>query len=185
MPRLFIAIDLPLEVKRSLVLLQPTPCPDVKLTTPEQMHLTVHFLGETELEPVKQALQSTSVSPITLYLDQLGSFEGTKRDTILWIGVRLTDELRELHRSLAIALASTGYRAEARPYHPHITLARYKGRHDAIVEHFLQQKPMALPEIKVKEFHLYSSTLSHAGPIYQVVGTYSCLRNTFKSSPTA
>lgn len=166
MARLFTGIALPTAVVQKLQTLQPSPMPGMKLVKAEQMHLTLHFIGEGELELYRQALDKLQSAQFSITIESLGKF-ANRKETILWAGVRESDELKSFHREMEAALIVAGYQPEKRPYHPHMTLARCDGRVPSeVVEAFLAQ-PYEPMEIKVDEVVLFSSVLSANGPKYE------------------
>ena len=91
-------------------------------TRPENLHLTLAFIGETNrVEEVKAALDSLEFAPVELELDGMGRFGDT-----IWAGVRPTQELRAAADAVAKALfaAGAGFKLEKRDFTPHITLVR-------------------------------------------------------------
>lgn len=136
--RSFIAIELNSEARQVLADLQNrlkplVPPHSVSWTSPANLHLTLHFLGELALdkiEPTRQALAESviGVEPFTLKLIELGCFPNLHRPRIIWVGVGGDSEtLVSLHQQLGQALHSlTGFSPESRPYAPHLTLGRVK-----------------------------------------------------------
>jgi RNA 2',3'-cyclic 3'-phosphodiesterase len=82
-PRLFVAIDLPDEIKRGLQRRQPADVRGIRCTTPDQMHLTLHFLGETELPSTIDALGNVVAEPFSLRMTGVGKFGAANRGVIL------------------------------------------------------------------------------------------------------
>ncbi len=169
MARLFVAVDFPAEVISALQKCQPTPRPGVRLTVPEHLHLTLHFLGEASIERMSAALQILRMEPFSLTIRGVGAFSGSKRTTILWGGLEENASLSELHRKVAEALADVGYQQEARPFSPHITMARCGPDVDShIIRAFLKDHAdLWLPEIWINRVRLYSSTLTDKGSMYR------------------
>lgn len=128
MPRLFVALDFPDDVLDALTELQRPEQTGVRWIPRAQMHLTLHFLGETTLEPVKTALTTVVAPALELTLDGVGQFRSADGGTILWAGVRENEALTHLHTSVAAVLAPTRFRPETRPYSPHLTLARCRSK---------------------------------------------------------
>lgn len=167
--RLFTAIEIPLTTAQHLVTLQPRPMPGLRLVKPEQMHLTLHFIGEGDVDLYRLALEGLRVPGFTMMIDRLGQF-ANRQGTILWVGIREVPGLMQLHKTLETALVSVGYRTEKRTYHPHLTLARCDGRVPGkVIEAFVKQ-PMRPLEVKVEEVVLFSSVLSEKGPWYEREG---------------
>jgi 2'-5' RNA ligase len=170
MPRLFVAIDFPDEIKSALQQCQPPSLPGIRNTRREQLHLTLHFLGESSIAAVSAALQPVRIVPFSLMIEGAGQFETRDHSAILWAGIRPNPELTELHQSIATALAPTGFQAESRPYAPHITLARCAPGVPAEVIHtFLNAHTnLSFPAVPITHISLYSSVLAPAGPEYKL-----------------
>lgn len=132
--RLFVAVDLPDQVRASLAdlladlpaELEPGRPPQLRPAAPERMHLTLAFLGEVA-EPrvpgLRERLARTAARqpPVDLRLAGGGRFDGS----VLWVGVAGdVERLRHLARSVAGAARHRGIAVEQRTYRPHVTLAR-------------------------------------------------------------
>ena len=81
----------------------------------------------------------------------------------------MNPELAKLHTDVAQALAGESFQPEARPYHPHITLARCGPEvPSSLVSEFLSRhRGFALPDIPIRGFALYSSVFQGAVPRYR------------------
>jgi 2'-5' RNA ligase len=169
MARLFVAVDFPAEVISALEQCQPIPRPGVRLTAPEHLHLTLHFLGDASTERMAVALLSLRMEPFSVTVRGVGAFSGKNRTTILWAGIEESPDLLKLHLRVADALATAGYRQETRPFSTHITVARCGPNVDPrIVRTFLtDHADLRLPEIWIDRVRLYSSVLTDKGSKYQ------------------
>jgi len=90
------------------------------------LHITLAFIGmaDTVYQDclTEQALQIKTPTPFDTQIDRIGLFQKAR---ILWLGPsQPPSELVELHDNLVTALQSCGYKAETRPWFPHITVAR-------------------------------------------------------------
>jgi 2'-5' RNA ligase len=166
--RLFTAIMVPLPIAQQLARLQPQPLLGLRLVKAEQIHLTLHFLGDTSLSVVQQELQGFSGPAFELTMDRLGSFPTAERSTTLWAGLQENKPLLELHNEIETRLVVAGYRPEKRAYRPHITLARCSPEvPKQVIQDFLAQQSTLLPmTFAVQEVVLFSSRLSEMGPTY-------------------
>ena len=96
----------------------------------ENLHLTLHFLGEQSDDRAVDATAAlaeavTAIRPFSLTLHGLGAFPGLERARILWTGVSGGAlDARALHARVEDALELHGFTREARPWHPHVTLGR-------------------------------------------------------------
>ncbi|MEO8418842.1 MAG: RNA 2',3'-cyclic phosphodiesterase [Methylophilaceae bacterium] len=169
MPRLFVAVDLPAAVAAKLAGNQPPPMAGMRRVEPGQMHLTLHYIGEANIERIAAALRAVAVPAFSLTLEGVGRFHSTGKAVTLWAGVSDNAELLGLHAAIAAALAVEGYRPEARHYSPHITLARCKSVVPAgvVAEFLARHAAFALPGVPVTAFGLYSSTLGGDAPVYR------------------
>lgn len=142
--------------RAALAALRPLPSPGVRPEAPDDLHLTLHFLGPRALDPVVRALATVHAAPFELRLGAPGHFAGRGGD-ILWAGVDGGEPLRALHLAVAGALVAVGFQPEARPWTPHVTLARTRGAgHGAAIASFLDQPAPDGVEL-VQAFGLYTS----------------------------
>lgn len=91
---------------------------------PENMHLTVVFIGQTEnVEAVKQAMDQLSAKPFELKFKKIGKFSRGGRETY-FVGLRRNSMLRSINWQLSESLRSAGFEIDKREYTPHLTLGR-------------------------------------------------------------
>jgi len=179
MPKLFTAIELPEPARAALASLQPPPTPGTRIVTPDQMHVTLHFFGEADVDRVAAPLVKVRVPPFELTLRGVGRFASAENTTTLWAGVEKGPGLLALHEAVGAAIVDAGFRKEQRPYNPHITLARCEaGTPARLPEEFCSKHAtFALPAVPVSAFWLYSSTLIDGIPRYQRVRAFELTPN--------
>jgi RNA 2',3'-cyclic 3'-phosphodiesterase len=180
--RTFLAIELEPEVRERLIGLQEKlaqSIPDVKWVEPENLHLTLLFLGnvdERELPAVCRAAQDavSELPAFALTIESASCFPNARRPRVLWAGIGSgVQEVVAVHDALETALLELGcYRREERQYTPHITLGRVKSEHPSDRLGQALQKYLAWKggESRVDEVHVMSSQPSPHGPEYTVVG---------------
>ena len=152
----------------------------VKWVRPENIHLSVKFLGEVDdaREPeLRSALQRAAGKPgapprpLTLQIAGFGVFPDYHRPHVLWAGVTPEPGLELLQHSVEQAFAPLGFPTEARAFRPHITLARaarsarppdFRGLEGILAKLEFDET------ITVAEIDLMQSTLQQDGPVYQV-----------------
>ena len=125
--RLFVAIDLPQSVGWRLGQLVAEPPRGVRPVRPDQLHLTLHFLGdvaEATRETLAESLAHVAREPFTITIRGTGVFPSRGRPTVLWAGMADSAPLADLHAAVGAAIESSGLAIEGRPYVPHVTLAR-------------------------------------------------------------
>lgn len=175
MARLFIAIDLPAAVKGALAALQPAAMPGLRLINVDQMHLTLHFIGEAVLDRVATVLGRLSEPMISFSLYGVGHFQSADGAVTLWAGVQQSTELRKLHANVAAALSGERFRPENRAYTPHITLARCDPTiAPDVIDNFLAHRTnFSMPAILIAGFSLYSSEFVGGVPVYRRERTFA------------
>lgn len=194
--RSFIAIELPDELKRGLAELQSS----LKLrgqhwakpVEPQNMHLTLKFLGNMEksqLTPVTRAMEAAAegISRFYLKVKDIGAFPNLKRAQVVWVGLSgEVDKLVQLQQRLESSLVPLGFASESRPFTAHLTLARL--RHQAspderqrLGELIATTKLEAAYTIEVDAINLMKSQLTREGPIYSRISSVKLT----KALPTA
>jgi RNA 2',3'-cyclic 3'-phosphodiesterase len=133
--RTFIAIEIPSEIKSALTALQTDlrrAGADVGWTKPENMHLTLNFLGEVDerrIGDVEKACiySAAEFQPFTLGLGKAGVFPNARQPRVLWAGVAgEIEKAVEMRRLLEERLALIGFEPEEKDFRPHLTIGRVK-----------------------------------------------------------
>jgi len=168
--RAFIAIEFPDEVLKEILRVQEEVLKvkfKGKLTEPENLHLTLKFLGEIDsgkLEEVKKRLKEVKFKEMELKLGEIGTFNIRGNPRIVWIKVN-GDGLWELQKQIDEKLKDL-FKMEER-FMGHLTVARvkYVGEKKEFNERI---KKIGVKEIKFKlgEFKLKKSELRMLGPVY-------------------
>ena len=170
MYRLFIAIDLPEQVKEAVAAIAGD-LPGARRVPREQIHLTLRFIGEVDegmFLAIKGVLSAVRSAPFSLTLKGVGHFPPGRHPRVLWVGMEESEPLRELQKMVELALIGAGVAAEERGFSPHITIARLKETPPARVA-MLEEKHQLFVAgpFPVGEFYLYSSTLTREGAIHK------------------
>ncbi|HEX5538611.1 MAG TPA: RNA 2',3'-cyclic phosphodiesterase, partial [Methylophilaceae bacterium] len=116
---------------------------------------------------IADILRLVEMQPQELAVAGVGQFS---QGAVLWADVQRDSALLKLHKDIGRALVNAGIATEARPYQPHITLARCKPQVPRnIIDGFLERNAaLQLAPVAVRQFALYSSNASAHGPIYRV-----------------
>jgi RNA 2',3'-cyclic 3'-phosphodiesterase len=180
--RMFIALTLPDAVRGALAALA-RPLPGVNWTRPEQLHVTLRFLGDVpgdQIEPMIARLAAVQVEPFVLPVEGVGTFPPNRPPRVLWIGVGSGHpRLFQLRQRVDDAVLASGVPLDVRTFHPHVTLARCTENAAAAIRHWLHaQRDSAAPPFRVESFDLYASELRPAGAVHT-------LRRRFALSPQA
>ena len=176
--RTFVAIFPPQRVRQALFrAAYDLPAgKDFRLISPEKLHVTLKFLGdvvEDTLGQVKQALEPLSErhEPFEVGTSGFGAFPSERKARILWAGVgEGSESLRAVAQSVEDLLQPAGFAREQRPYVPHLTLARARGRRAKLEDASIS--PPAL-RFTVSGVDLVESVLGAGGVTYSVFKTYS------------
>lgn len=173
MPRYFLAIPLPDKVRDCLVAVQPPAFPGLRLVGRQEMHLTLHFLGEIAPrweEVMREALARVKMNAFTITIRGVGRFPSEGQPQVLWSGVDSSPSLHALHHTIGTALKdATGFQPEVRLYSPHISLARLNTPvPPVVIENYLEEhKGFQIPCVLLKHFALYSSAFIDNVPQYR------------------
>ncbi len=179
MKRLFVAIPLPHDVADDVA----TLCSGLLRALwvePEHFHITLRFLGDLDADEqmlVRDSLASLTAAPFDITLRGVGTFpplDPTTVPSVLWVGMDESAPLRELQSRVEDAVQEAGIPMELRPFHAHVTVARFKSDPGPDLSAWMwMRSSYASRPIRVEEFHLIESFLTNDGPIYTHVETFT------------
>jgi 2'-5' RNA ligase len=183
--RLFIAVEVAPEVKAELAAAQRRlrRGAPVKWVSPESMHVTLHFLGETDVvllpqlgEALREALAGHAA--IGLRLGAAGAFPNLRRPSVIWAGIAgATAALERIQGATGAALESLGLPRETRPFRAHLTLGRVPreatlAQLEQLGEAVRSLPPFAPLHWDVDRVVLFRSELRPDGPVYSELGDW-------------
>jgi 2'-5' RNA ligase len=185
--RIFIGIPIGDSIRNTLKdgceLLKPK-LPFQKWVNPDDYHITLKYLGETDATGIQQVKSNLETicrnhGSFSLWIEGLGIFGKPEAPQILWAGVKgELNSLAHLHQKIEDAMRQLQFNPEERSYSPHLTLARrYQGRADS---DFLKQVTLPNEEpccLEVDQVILYESFLGRQ-PMYQPLAGYSLYEKT-------
>lgn len=185
--RAFIAVTLPDHVKKSLGRLQSQLKEfdiRMKYTDPENIHLTLKFLGDIRAEDVETIGEKLSgvtagFAPMELFAKGMGVFPGIRRARVLWAGVSgETEALGRLQQDVEEAMADIGFEQENRRFAGHLTLGRFKGRGDPalLADAIRELGDFASEPFVADSLELFESTLTPNGPVYRILSGHPLVR---------
>ena len=169
--RLFVAIELPKNIKQRLESIQKElkrSGADAKWVEPENIHLTLKFLGNVDAENIKnmsELLKSkfSLKKSFKITLDRLGCFPSLHSPRVLWAGFEdKQDNTKEMARLFE----------ETKEFQPHATLARVRSPLNkiALIEKMEELNRDFKPEaLDVDNITLFESKLSSKGPAYSII----------------
>lgn len=173
--RLFIAIDMPVEIRHRLFgmgreIRGARPVPQ------HQSHLTLKFIGEVPeslLQPIREILATIVFPPFSLSLQGIDFLPARGQARIVWAGIKAEAALKQLAMALEESLEPLGITRDRREYFPHVTLARLKNPSSSELRQFLSDHTsFATETFAVHEFYLYSSRLTTQSAIHRIEGCY-------------
>lgn len=174
--RLFVALDLPRDVRQTLAGFAFN-LPGARWVPAHNMHVTLRFIGETgrlEAEEIDHALAAIRAPGFALTLRGAGWFEKAGRVTSLWIGVERSPALLHLQTKIETALRRIGLAPERRRYTPHVTLARMDMPVGPRFAEFVQSHNLyRSPPIEADHITLFSSHLGDDHPAYTAEVEYA------------
>lgn len=180
MLRAFIAITPPPTLQHTVAAIrevfQPLDLP-WRWVTPEQIHLTLKFLGNVPAEHVTilaQAMASAvqGHTAFTVRAQSLGCFPHPSRPRVLWVGLADPSQaLAHLNERLTAALIPAGFPPEDRPFHPHLTLARAQHgiRAHQLLPILQAYQNRCFGEFAITQLHLFQSELQRGGARYTIL----------------
>jgi 2'-5' RNA ligase len=160
---------------------------DVRISwvQPAKIHLTLKFLGDMDeqvIEPLRMALERTigSQTSVNLPLERLGAFPRPHSPRVLWLGPSEDWEkgteakrIAEIHEAIEQACEGLSFLREAKPFSPHLTLARIKAGERqvgvALAKSGVLERPLSLGFLAVESVALMQSELKQTGSVYTKV----------------
>lgn len=178
--RLFIAVELPDEVKRKISeLIDQLKVADagIKWVEAVNLHMTLKFLGwvgdqkaEAVFDLVNQAITGTGSFPVRF--ESAGTFPAGQSPRVIWVGVSEGgDQLKSLAESLEQAFSRAGYRSEERAFSSHVTIGRIKNNEgvDKIKEKIDGFRAAYFGTALINSIAVMKSALTPKGPIYEKI----------------
>lgn len=185
--RLFVAIPLPEPITDRLqqwAYAHKSEFTFRKWTYPQDYHITLQFLGDVEesrLPAIKSALEQIKAAPFAMSLNGAGVFGIPDSPRVLWAAIDGNKKaLHDLQAEVVLQMRTVGFVPEARPYSPHITLARKYAGSLPFNKEFLHSAPKD-QEWQVDRFVLMRTHM-HETPMYEAIATFPLSSYTKTSS---
>jgi len=146
---------------------------DVKLVEPNNLHITLRFLGEIpepRVRAVIEELKKVRYRKFSMRLLGVGAFPDVRRPRVLWVGVKEgAEDLAELHRIVEGLIGRYATSREEGEFTPHLTIARLRSQRgvEKLATLLREYESYEFGVVKVEDFRVKKSTLTPRGPIYE------------------
>jgi len=146
---------------------------DVKLVEPDNVHITLKFLGDTEetlLDEIEKIMNNAvkEISPFNIQLKGTGVFPNQNYIKVVWMGIEHGDPIATIAHEIDGQLSKLGFEKEKREFSPHLTIARVKTSRnkDKLLQIIEKYRDIEFTDMKVDSIKLKKSDLTPKGPIY-------------------
>ena len=176
--RVFLAIDLPSDVKEHIVAIQHKLkflLDGVRWVRPEGIHLTLKFFGDILNDDIAQisevvAEKTQDAVSMSLNTDKVGAFPNLERPRVLWLGMTGdVQNLLTLQQAIETGLEPHGFKREKRKFRPHLTLGRAKSSRGMILglsEAVITENNYNTGDFTAQGLTLFQSELKPGGAVY-------------------
>ena len=148
---------------------------DLKLVEPQNIHVTVRFLGNITIakaEKIFEEMKEVDFTPFKILIKGLGAFPNPRYSRVIWAGlVNGVEELRSVFSQLEERLRGLDFASDSRGFNPHLTIARVRsGRNKTRLADFIvENSNYEFGSIEADCLLLKKSVLTPHGPIYSTL----------------
>jgi 2'-5' RNA ligase len=148
---------------------------DLKLVKPQNIHITMRFLGNISphlVDSLYEEMDKVSFTPFDVEIRGLGAFPSPDYVRVIWAGIqRGADELSNVFRQLESDFRRLGFKRDPKGFSPHLTIARVRtGRNrKALIQCIKDSAEYEFGTVRAKCLRLKKSVLTPKGPIYSTV----------------
>ena len=148
---------------------------DVKVVEPENIHMTLRFLGSitpSMAEKIFEEMKKVQFTPFDTKIRGVGAFPDIRYPRVLWAGIAEGgDQLRGIFKQLEPRLIGLGFAPDPKGFNPHLTIARVRsGRNRDVLARFLEENEgYDFGVVRAECLRLKKSELTPRGPIYSTL----------------
>ncbi|HVP99934.1 MAG TPA: RNA 2',3'-cyclic phosphodiesterase [Candidatus Thermoplasmatota archaeon] len=146
---------------------------DVKLVEPENIHLTLKFLGDTneeQIDAIGRVIEESvaGIKPFMLTLKGTGVFPNERYIKVVWVGIVNGDNLSRIAQAIDQKLEPLGFTKERRGYSAHLTIGRVRTakNKDQLLTVIQKYQEKEFLQKEIQAVALKKSDLTPQGPIY-------------------
>ena len=158
--------------------------PDVRWTRPDNIHLTLKFLGDIEegkADIIAERIEAICKGRLAFKLSVSGTgvFPNSRSPRVLWAGIELNDEIIAFQKGIEEAMASLGFEPEKRRFSPHLTLGRFRSSRakQALLDKLDSARENIFGIMDVNSVLLMRSDLGPGGAKYTIIATINLKAN--------
>jgi len=180
--RLFVALSISSEVRENLASVLKefqSADPRPRWITPANLHVTLKFIGhitaDRQLEIESALARMRAPYRFAVHFRGIGFFPNDRRPTVIWAGIAAPPDLTLLADQIDATLSQCAVPSNARPFQPHLTLARLKEEmpiNPALRALTHQYKDHSFGTLSVNQFALIESRLKSSGAEYTTLRSF-------------
>jgi 2'-5' RNA ligase len=148
---------------------------DVKLVEPQNIHITIRFLGNitpTTVENIFDEMKQVQFTPFNVQIKGLGAFPNPRYPRVVWAGITEgAEQLQSVFSQLEPKLRSLGFTPDTRGFSPHLTIARVRSSQNKqqLAEFLTKNANYEIGPVDARCLRLKKSALTPRGPIYSTL----------------
>ena len=149
---------------------------NIKLVEPENMHLTLKFLGDTNeelIDKIEQIIEESvkEIKPFNIELMGAGVFPNKNYIKVIWIGIEKGEHLKTIAKKIDENISKLGFQEEKRDFSPHLTIGRVRTakNKEKILQIIEKYEHILFTKNKIDSIKLIKSELTQKGPIYTTI----------------
>lgn len=151
---------------------------DLKLVEPENIHVTVRFLGDVAVsvvDKVFEQMKKTQFKPFDVKISGLGVFPNLNFPRVVWAGITTgAEQLQDVFTQLEPRLRGLGFAGDPKGFTPHLTIARVRSAQNKpqLADFISKNARCEFGTVKAACLRLKRSELTPTGPIYSTLKEY-------------
>jgi len=151
---------------------------DLKFVEPQNIHVTMRFLGDISpgmVDKIHQAMTNVRFTPFSIQLRGLGVFPSLNYPRVVWAGMTEgADQLKGIFTQLEPQVRELGFEADSYGFSPHLTIARVRSgaNKQHLADLVTKKSDYEFGVIKADCLRLKRSVLSPKGPTYSTLREY-------------